>query len=112
MVEEVESPWDSFIERSLIDDRTMSSYDLLIELAVSTYHLGRRSREMGLKDRCQFLFKYWHKHQSKMKYYTSLEKIGKLCGLDHSSVHHSIYDRKPTINYKENTACLKDFLES
>lgn len=88
-------------------------YDALLELAVSSYDLRSKSRKMDLKDQMQYLCLWWSRNKHAMKKYTTLEKVGELLGgKDHATVLHHINKRKPSRNYKQNTECIKDFLES
>lgn len=89
-----------------------SSYDLLAELAVSSYELDRKSRKAELKDKMQYFIKWWFSEKSKMKKYNTSVKIGELLKKDHATVLHSLKRRKPTIDYDFNTACIRDFLKS
>lgn len=89
-----------------------STYDILAELAVSSYELDRKSRKAELKDQMQFFIKWWNSEKSKMKMYNTSVKIGQLLKKDHATVLHSLKHRKPTIFYDINTACISDFLKS
>lgn len=89
-----------------------STYDVLAELAVSSYELDRKSRKAELKDKMQYFIKWWFSEKSKMKKYNTSVAIGQLLKKDHATVLHSLHRRKPTIEYDYNTACIRDFLKS
>ena len=86
--------------------------DLLIELAVSSYELDKRSRKAELKDKVQFFIKWWYERRGFMLKYKTLESVAKLMSVDHATVLHHIKRRKPTAMYEENSRCLNDFLNS
>jgi hypothetical protein len=89
-----------------------STYDLLAELAVSSYDLDKKSRKADLKDKVQYFVKWWFSEKKKMKKYKSSTAIGKLLKKDHATILHCLHRRKPTIDFDFNTACIKDFLKS
>ena len=93
-------------------DEEKSSYDVLAELAVSSYELDRKNRKSELKDMVQYFIKWWYSERKKMKKYNTSVAIGKLLNKDHATVLHSLKKRKPTLYYDENTACIRDFLKS
>lgn len=94
------------------DQDPKSTYDILAELAVSSYELDKKSRKSELKDQMQYFIKWWFSEKNKMKKYNTSVKIGKLLKKDHATVLHSLKRRKPTIFYDINTACISDFLKS
>lgn len=89
-----------------------STYDVLAELAVSSYNLDAKSRNAELKDMVQYFVRWMFAERSKMKKYKSATAIGELLKKDHATILHHYRKRTPTAMYKENTACLKDFLKS
>jgi hypothetical protein len=104
---------EAFIERlQQSQDKRLSAYDKLCELAVSQYDLDKRNRKMDFKDMCQYFYQWWFRNKDKMFYYNSYTRIGELCKNDHATVIHHVRNRKPSANFEENTACIKDFLES
>lgn len=108
-----QSPLEYFIENLQISsERRLSVYDRLCELAVSQYNLDQRGRKMDFKDRCQFFFRWWFQNKSKMFFYSSYSEIGRLCKIDHATVIHHVRVRTPSLDFEDNTACIKDFLES
>jgi hypothetical protein len=104
--------WEDWIMRQsgLSKDKTV--YDVLAEMAVSSYELDKRNRKADLKDRCQFFILWWMKNRHKMNIYTSTPTLGILLNSHHSTILHYIHKRKPTIMYEENTRCINDFLNS
>jgi hypothetical protein len=104
--------WEDWIMRQngLSKERTV--YDVLSELAVSSYSLTRKSRKADLKDKMQYFILWWNKNKKNMRVYNSTIALGKLLNCDHSTVLHYIHTRKPTIMYEENTKCINDFLNS
>lgn len=104
---------EAFIDRLTISsEKRLSAYDKLCELAVSQYNLDKRNRDMDFKDKCQYFYQWWHRNKAKMFFYVSYSEIGRLCKQDHATVIHHVRNRKPSANFEENTACIKDFLES
>jgi hypothetical protein len=107
------SEWESWIERFDVPDYEGTSYDRLLEICVSSYGLNEKSRKSDLKDRVQFLCKWWFRNRKFMKLYISYQQIATLLNLEnHATIHHHLYNRKPTINYDFNTKCINDFLNS
>ena len=102
--------WDYWIKKNTTDKDI--NYDRLLELAVSSYDLTKKTRKMGHKDRVQFLIKWWLNHKQKFVKYDSLTKIGILLNIDHATVIHHCKHRKASRLYKEETKCIKDFIES
>lgn len=107
--------WDEWIARQESDPEKnlhKGTFDVLLEMCVSSYDLDKKSRKAGLKDKVQYFILWWNKHKSKMKYYKSTVKLASLLKVDHSTIVHYTHRRKPTIFYSENTRCIDDFLNS
>jgi len=109
------SPWEAWIVNHLEDSPTKktTSYDLLLEIAVSSYDLKRKFRGMDFQDVVQFACRWWFKNKAFMKKYDTYARVGALMGgKDHATIHAHVHRRIPTANYDLNTQCIKDFLES
>lgn len=104
--------WEDWIVRQASDENKMSSYDFLCELCVSSYNLDKKSRKADLKDKLHFFIFWWNNNKSKMIKYNTLQKIGKLLDVDHTTVIHHLKRRKPTILFDDNVKCISDFLNS
>ena len=86
-------------------------YDTLCEDIVRNFKLHKKSRKADLKDRCHFFFLWWNTNKDHMKRYTSLSKIGELCGgLDHATVSTTINHRVCSWNYEENTKKMVEYI--
>lgn len=103
------------------ESKKFTGFDHVCELAVQNYLLDSKSRKQALKDQVHYFLLWWKKNKRYMKKYTSTINIGALLKIDHSNVIHytgrvnepdSIGDRKPSLNFEDNTKCIKDFLES
>lgn len=105
-------PWEFWIVKNEPGDQVITSYDLLCELAISSYDLNERRRHAELKDMVQYFILWWNSNKRKTKKYRTLSAIGEALDVDHSTVLHYIRRRKPTINFDKNVECLKDFLNS
>jgi hypothetical protein len=103
--------WNEWIDRHMYEG-TLSAYDKLAELAVSSYNLSQKNRKAELKDKCQYFFKWWDANKKYMRKYTTYERIAELVKKDHTTVVHALHYRKPTLSYDENVQCLRDFLRS
>lgn len=107
--------WDEWIARQESDPEKnliKGTYDILLELCVSSYDLSNRSRKAHFKDQRQFFILWWFKNKKNMKHYNSTVKLGEALKCDHSTIIHYLHRRKPTILYYENTRCISDFLNS
>jgi hypothetical protein len=104
--------WEDWImrENGLSNNKTV--FDVLCEMAVSSYYLTKKSRKEDLKDRMQFFILWWNTNKDKMYAYKTTTALGGLLHCDHSTILHHIHKRKPTIMYKKNTKCINDFLNS
>jgi hypothetical protein len=100
--------WDHWIKEKIVD----VDYDRLIELAVSSYNLGKKTRKMGQKDRVQFIVVWWRDNKEKFFRYNTTTKLGALLNIDHSTVIHHYSLRKKSRRYEEETRCIKDFIKS
>lgn len=124
-----ESEWEAFINRAYCEElgkpvpvirRKAYSYekleptrfDKIAELAVSSYNLDEKTRYIEHMDQVNFFILWWQKNKGKFNTYFTASAIGRLLKKDHATVLHHCRHRKPSINYKENTSCIKDFLES
>jgi hypothetical protein len=103
--------WVEWIDRATYE-QTMSAYDKLAELSVSSYDLSRKCRKAELKDQCQYFFKWWYANRNKMIKYKTYESIASLVMKNHTTVVHAVHYRKPTLFYDENVSCIRDFLRS
>lgn len=108
------TPWEHWIIQEQKNHSVLSSnYDKLCSLVVYQYKLSSLSREMDHQDRITFFLRWWFKNKRFMKKYATYEAAGHLIGRrDHASVYHHVHKRKVSYMYKENTECIKDFLES
>jgi hypothetical protein len=104
--------WEDWIMRENGLSKEKTVFDLLCEMAVSSYYLSKKSRKADLKDRMQFFILWWKNNKKKMNKYNSTTALGGLLGCDHSTVLHYIHRRKPTMFYNDNTRCINDFLNS
>lgn len=105
-------PWEFWIVKNEPGDEVKTSYDLLCELAISSYDLNERRRQAELKDMVHYFILWWNENKGRTKKYKTLQAIGESLGMGHSNVLHYIRRRKPTINFDKNVECLKDFLNS
>lgn len=105
---------EAWIARGIVGDggEESSAYDVMCELAVSSYKLDSSSNKQEFQDVLNFFCKWWHKNRYKTNKYRTFTKIAALLKRDHTSVSHHINKRKPSLDYNENVACIKDFLES
>jgi hypothetical protein len=103
--------WVEWIDRATYE-HTMSVYDKLAELAVSSYDLSRKCRKAELKDQCQYFLKWWDANRSRMVKYKTYVEISELLKKNHTTAVHAVHHRKPTLSYDENVQCLRDFLRS
>lgn len=110
-IEEINS-WEYWITKNEPGDEIITSYDLLCDLAISSYGLDEKRRHSDLKDMVQYFCLWWEFNKRKMKRYKTLESIGAALSIDHATVLHHIRRRKPTIDFDKNVSCLKDFLNS
>lgn len=118
-MEEEKGNWYYWIERNLpMHERESTSYDTLVELAISSYDLSSTSRKHELKDRLHFFLMWWKEHKHFMNRYSNGLRLSKFMGIDHTSIIHYTGttkkpgNRKKTANFKENTKCINDFLNS
>ena len=92
--------------------REKTEYDAIIELAVSSYELNTRNRKEIMIDNKHYLVTWWSKNIKKFRKYKTITSLGELLNLHHATVNHLQKHRKPSLNYKENIECIKDFLNS
>lgn len=109
--QEIDS-WEYWIVKNEPGDQITTSYDLLCDLAISSYGLNERRRQSDLKDMVQYFCLWWDFNKPKMKKYKTLASIGNALCVNHATVLHHIRKRKPTIDFDKNVSCLKDFLNS
>lgn len=102
--------WKDWIKQNTTDRDI--NYDRLIELAISSYSLDKKTRKMGQKDRVQFLVLWWLNNKNKFIKYNTTTKLGALLNLDHSTVTYQYTRRKKSKIYEEEIKCVKDFIES
>lgn len=86
-------------------------HDRLLEMAVNSYDIRKKSRKEYLMDRKQFLVLWWKKNQDKFYTYRTMTSLAELTGFDHSTINHHEKHRKKSRDYEVNTSCIKDFLE-
>jgi hypothetical protein len=111
-MEEIEkSHWEAWI-RNHTPNASNTPYDKIAEMAVYSYGLSERSRKEHLVDQKHYFIIWWGLNRGKFQNYNSLEKIGKLLNINHTSVIHHLYSRKKSPRFKENVSCLLDFLTS
>ena len=110
------SPWEAWIVNQKVRfsiGPNYSSYDKLIDLAISQYKLNRRNQHREVCDKIHYLVDWWHRNSFFMKKYKSQGEIGiALGGRKSCSINHYINKRKRSNEFDSNTACIKDFLES
>jgi|LauGreDrversion4_2_1035121.scaffolds.fasta_scaffold50222_3 hypothetical protein len=104
--------WEDWIYRQSGLSVEKTAYDILAELAVSSYNLDKKHRKAELKDRCQCFIIWWNKNKHLMNKYKSLHSVGELMNKNHATIIHQLKRRKPTIMYDINTRCINDFLNS
>jgi len=114
MKEEKElTPWENWIlNNELKPDSSAALFDKLCDLVVTNYNLDSDSRKSDLKDRVHFFVEWWLENKEKSKRYRSKRSIDRLLKKKHGSVYNYLEKRTKTLNYEENTKCIKDFLES
>ena len=88
------------------------NYDYLLELAIISYSLMKKTRKMGHIDRVHYIVIWWHKHKNKFKKYNTTIKLGIELEIHHSTVIYYYKRRKKSRIYEEETKCIKDFIES
>lgn len=88
------------------------NYDYLLELAINSYSLMKKSRKMGHIDRVHYIVMWWYKHKNKFKKYNTTIKLGIALEIHHATVIHYYKRRKISRIYEEETKCIKDFIES
>jgi len=101
--------WDYWIA---LNSNKAFYYDRLLELAVSSYDLDKKTRKMGHKDRVQFVLVWWFDNKNKFYKYQTLVSVAKLFKITHGTVIHHYSRRKPSRYYERETECVKDFIES
>lgn len=89
-----------------------TEYDIVLELAVSSYDLDLQNRKEFNIDNKQYLVKWWTKNIKMFYKYKTMESVAKLLKMHHASVNHLQKHRKPSLRYLENVECIKDFLNS
>ena len=117
------TPWENWIIRQNYSNRGLvfgkkTQYDMIVDLAISSYTLNERTRKSDHLDRKHFFYLWWYANKGKMSSYNTLAHIADVIGEDHSNVIHYVGTngtngkRKKTGKFNENTSCIKDFLES
>jgi hypothetical protein len=110
--------WEHWIEDQ---ERSSNSIDLdfLIRECVTKFELKQKHRKQSLKDEVHFLLLFYKRYSRIFTTYTSLQKVGALFSVDHSTVLHyigkqsePIGKRKKSACYEENIVEIKDYLES
>lgn len=86
-------------------------HDRLLEMAVNSYDIRKKSRKQDLMDRKQFLVLWWKENQDEFSTYRTMTSLAELTGFDHATINHHEKHRKKSADYELNTACIKDFLE-
>tara|TARA_R110002153_G_scaffold380_4_gene1884 strand:+ start:2731 stop:3051 length:321 start_codon:yes stop_codon:yes gene_type:complete len=92
--------------------RENTIFDQVMELAVSSYELDKKGRAQIKIDKKHFLVIWWKKNQNQFKKYKTMTNFSKLMRVHHSTINHLNKHRTPSLNYKENVECIKDFLNS
>jgi hypothetical protein len=108
------TPWEDWIIRTEKSHNVISNnYDKLCQLVVHQYKLHLRIRKIEDQDRLMYFCRWWFENKKMMRVYNSYATIGYLLGnRNHASIMHQVKHRQPSYSYKENVACIKDFLES
>jgi len=92
--------------------RTDTEYDVVLELAVSSYDLDLRTRVEKKVDNKHYLIKWWTENIEKFQKYKTLSSMADLLKIHHASVNHLQKHRIPSLRFDENVECIKDFLNS
>lgn len=100
---------DWLVNNGHIEGSTL--HDRLLEMAVNSYDIRKKSRKEYLMDRKQFLVLWWKKNQDMFYTYRTMTSLAELTGFDHSTINHHEKHRKKSRDYEVNTSCIKDFLE-
>lgn len=111
MKENEKSHWEYWIQNNAISVK-YTSYDKIAEMAVDSYGLSKKNRKEHLADKRHCFVIWWGLNRDKFQKYSSLEKIGILLNVNHTSVIHYLYKRKKSLRFDENASCLLDFLTS
>ena len=92
--------------------RVDTEYDVVLELAVSSYALDVRTRVEEKVDNKHYLIKWWTENIEKFQKYKTLSSLADLLKVHHASVNHLQKHRIPSLRFDENVECIKDFLNS
>jgi hypothetical protein len=87
------------------------NYDYLLELAINAYSLKKKCQKMGHIDRAHYIIMWWYKNKHKFKTYNTTIKLGIALEIHYSTVIYYYKRRKISRIYKEETKCIKDFIE-
>lgn len=92
--------------------RIDTEYDVVLELAVSSYDLDVRSKKEKRVDNKHYLIEWWTGNIEKFQKYKTLSSIASLLKVHHASINHLQKHRVPSLRFDENVECIKDFLNS
>lgn len=92
--------------------RVDTEYDVVLELAVSSYDLDVRSKKEKRVDNKHYLIEWWTGNIEKFQKYKTLSSIASLLKVHHASINHLQKHRVPSLRFDENVECIKDFLNS
>lgn len=92
--------------------RVDTEYDVVLELAVSSYDLDVRSKKEKRVDNKHYLIEWWTGNIEKFQKYKTLLSIASLLKVHHASINHLQKHRVPSLRFDENVECIKDFLNS
>ncbi len=110
------TPWEFWIFQHFAGvepNKSITTYDLLCELAVSSYNLKAKTRAQDDKDRVHYLLMWWMKRKVAMKKYRTTQQIAGLLNQHYSTVLYYVNGhRKKSSRFDENVKCIKDFLKS
>ncbi len=106
------SPWFHWIERSIILSPEID-YDKRCDQAIAKFNLTVIHKSYLFVDEKQFFCLWWMKNRCKMKRYRLYEDLAEALKMkSHSGPYYLIHTRVGTRFYKENTQCIRKFLES
>ncbi len=92
--------------------RNDTEYDVILELAVSSYDLDVRSKKEERVDNKHYLIYWWTENIEKFQRYKTLSSIASLLKVHHASINHLQKHRVPSLRFEDNVECIKDFLNS
>ena len=107
--ENEDQAWMSWMKRNG-HIKEITCYDYVLELAVRSYNLNKKSRKQELKDKVQFTLTWWHINKKCFNKYKSVTKVGQLFNMHHTNIVHHYKHRKKSSVWDKSTECISDFL--